>query len=86
MAIGSKGEDHDFIEKFFTEELKELSSVGGYFFYAALSRIVRVKAGILIACVDRPERTKMFYCGDHNSSFPVCRGGGRRSDRRYVQI
>jgi hypothetical protein len=60
MAIGAKGDDHEEIERLFTEELDVLSTTGGIFYHAGLKRLIRVKAGKIMTCVDRPERTVIF--------------------------
>lgn len=80
MALGSKGDDHEELEKIFVEELKALLNEGRDFFVAALKRKIRVKAGIVTTCVDRPERTKQFSIGDHNGSYSVVWGFAAKVD------
>jgi hypothetical protein len=80
MAIGGKGDDHEDVEKIFTKELEELSTTGRTFFHGGMNKLIRVKAGMLVTCVDRPERTKLFSCGDHNGSFSVCWGFAAQID------
>jgi hypothetical protein len=73
--IGSKGDDHDAVEELLTEQLLVLSTGEGVLFYhGGLNDIIRVKAGVLTTCVDRPERTKLFGVGDHNGTYSTCWG------------
>jgi len=69
MAISGKGENHSEIERLFANELELLSKDGAMFYHGGLKEIIRVKVGKLMTCVDRPERTSMFHCGDHNGSY-----------------
>ena len=73
IAIGSKGEDHEIIEKLLTSQLRELGQGNGKkMYHGGLNCFIQVKAGIVTTCVDRPERTKLFQIGDHNGTFSLC--------------
>ena len=73
IAIGSKGDDHEEIEKLLNSQLRELGHMNGKkMYHGGLNRMIQVKAGIITTCVDRPERTKLFQIGDHNGKFSVC--------------
>ena len=69
MAISAKGEDHTQVERIFEQELKSLSNSTKQFYHGGLKKVLKVKAGKLSACVDRPERSSMFQVGDHNGKF-----------------
>lgn len=69
MAIASKGDDHSEVERLFGEELTKLSTTGARLYDGITKKIINVKVGKLITCVDRPERTSMFQIGDHNGTF-----------------
>ena len=75
MAIGQKGDDHQQIDKLFEEELSGLSSPGGKTFYHGGRReLIRVKAGKVCVCVDRPERASLYQIGDHTGTFSTLWG------------
>ena len=69
MAISSKGDDHSEIEQIFSEEINKLSTIGSHFYHGTLKKIIKVKLGKILTCVDRPERTSMFQIGDHAGTF-----------------
>ena len=69
MAISAKGEDHSHVETFFENEMKSLSEEGSLFYHGGKRKVIKVKAGRLSVCVDRPERSSMFQVGDHNGTF-----------------
>jgi hypothetical protein len=69
MAISGKGEDHSVVEKIFADELDMLSTTGKLFYHGGMKTMIRVKLGKLLTCVDRPERTTIFQCGDHNGTY-----------------
>jgi hypothetical protein len=46
-----------------------LCTEGAYFYSGATKKVIKVKIGKLITCVDRPERTSMFQIGDHNGKY-----------------
>ena len=69
MAISAKGEDHSEIEGIYVKQMNILATEGKYFYHGGLRRIIKVKAGLLSDCVDRPERTSMLRIGDHNGTF-----------------
>ena len=48
------------IEMEFQNELKSLSNEGKMFYHGGLKRIIKVKMGKLLLCVDRPERTSIL--------------------------
>jgi hypothetical protein len=74
MAIGAKGDDHSSVEEIFAEELKTMSAKGMHAYHGGLRRIIKVKAGQLLICVDRPERTSLLHIGDHGGSYSVVWG------------
>ena len=81
IAIGSKGDDHESMEKLITAQLQELAKGNGKMMYhGGLNRLIHVKAGIVSTCVDRPERTKLFQLGDHNGTYSVCWGFAAQID------
>ena len=41
------------------------------FYHGGLKRIIKVKMGKLLLCVDRPERTSILQIGDHNGTFQL---------------
>lgn len=69
MAISRKGEDHTEVEKLFTDELEQFTEAGIRFYHGGLKKVIKVKLGKLLTCIDRPERTSMFRCGDHNGTY-----------------
>jgi hypothetical protein len=80
MAIGAKGDDHSDIEELFAKELESLSKEGGTFYHGGLKRLIRVKVGKILLCVDRPERAAIFRIGDHNGAFSLVWGMAARVD------
>jgi hypothetical protein len=83
MAIGSKGDDHEVIERLFAEEMEALSAQGTVFYWGAINKFIRVKAGVISTCVDRPERATMYQIGDHNGTFSMCWGNATLVDSTY---
>ena len=79
MSFANQSDEHESIEQFLSEELKDLK-VGKFFYHGALRKRIKVKAGILCTCVDRPERTKIFKVGDHNGTHSVCWGHATEID------
>ena len=69
MSLSCKEEDHSDIEIEFQKELDALSNEGKMFYHGGLKRIIKVKMGKLLLCVDRPERTSILQFGDHNGTF-----------------
>jgi len=69
MAIGQKGDEHSGIEMIFENELSVLSGQGKNFYHGGRREIIRVKAGKVCVCVDRPERASLYQVGDHNGTF-----------------
>ena len=53
----------------FQKELNALSNEGKMFYHGDLKRIIKVKMGKLLLCVDQPERTSILQVGDHNGTF-----------------
>ena len=43
-----------------------------------------MKAGIICTCVDRPERTKKFWVGDHNGTHSKCWGCAADTDANMI--
>jgi hypothetical protein len=83
ISLGSKSDDHEEVETLITDQLRKLSTGKGISFYhGGLNRMVKMKAGVMSTCVDRPERTKMYSVGDHNGSFSVCWGFASHVDPR----
>ena len=74
MSLSSKGEDHSEIEMQFHNELNALPNEGKMFYYGGLKRIIKVKMGKLLLCVDRPERTSILQVGDHNGTYSTFLG------------
>ena len=75
ISLGAKCDDHEEVESLITVQLKKLSTGEGISVYhGGLNRLIKIKAGVLSTCVDRPERTKMYSVGDHNGSYSVCWG------------
>lgn len=69
MAISGKGTDHSPIESIFGNEIEKLAKEGAYFYSGTNKKMIKVKVGKLITCVDRPERTSMFQMGSHNGKY-----------------
>jgi len=69
MALGQKGDDHGEIDKLFEEELRVLSGQGKIFYHGGRRELIKVKAGTVCVCVDRPERASLYQVGDHTGSF-----------------
>ena len=69
MAISAKGEDHSEVERIYVDQMNILATEGKHFYHGGLGRIIKVKAGLLSDCVDRPERTGMLRVCDHNGTF-----------------
>jgi len=82
MAIGQKGDDHQEIDKIFEEELRVLSTAGKCFYHGGRREIIRVKAGTVCVCVDRPERASIYQVGDHQGSFSTMWGYAIEVDGR----
>ena len=80
MLLSSKGEDHSEIEIEFQKELDALSNEGKMFYHGGLERIIKVKMGKLLLCVDRPERTSILQVGDHNGTFSTFWGHSCKVD------
>ena len=74
MAIGQKGDDHQEIDKIFEEELSILSGSGKTFYHGGRKELIRVKAGTVCVCVDRPERASLYQIGDHQGTFSTLWG------------
>ena len=72
MSLSCKGEDHSEIEIEFHKELE--------FYHGGLKRIIKVKMGKLLLCVDRPERTSILQVGDHNGTFSTFWGHSCKVD------
>lgn len=69
MSIAGKSENHSEIDKRYSDEIELLSKVGHKFYHGGQKKIIKVKLGKLITCVDRPERASMFKVGDHTGSY-----------------
>ena len=69
MSLSCKGDDHSVVEDIFQKELEILSTTGGVFYHGGFKRLIRVKLGKLLVCVDRPERTSLLQVGDHNGTY-----------------
>ena len=80
MLLSCKGEDHSEIEIEFQKELNTLSNEGKMFYHGGLKRIIKVKMGKLLLCVDRPERTSILQVGDHNGTFSTFWGHSCKVD------
>ena len=80
MSLSCKGEHHSEIEIEFQKELNSLSNEGKMFYHGGLKRIIKVKMGKLLLCVDRPERTSMLTVGDHNGTFSTFWGHSCKGD------
>ena len=86
MSLSCKGEDHSEIEIEFQKELDALSNEGKMFYHGGLKRIIKVKMGKLLYCVDRPERTSILLpvgdgannihveCNTRNNTIQACNG------------
>ena len=80
MSLSCKGEDHSEIEIEFQKELDALSNEGKMFYHGGLKRIIKVKMGKLLLCVDRPERTSILQVLDHNGTFSTFWGHSCKVD------
>ena len=80
MSLSCKGEDHSEIEREFQKELDALLNKGKMFYHGGLKRIVKVKMGKLLLCVDRPERTSILQVGDQNGTFSTFWGHSCKVD------
>ena len=69
MSLSGKGEDHSEIGMLFHNELNVLLNKGKMFYHGGLKRIIKVKMGKLLLCVDQPERTSILQVGDHNGMY-----------------
>ena len=56
MSLSCKGEDHSEIKIEYQKELNALSNEGNMFYHGDLKRIIKVKMGKLLFCVDQPEK------------------------------
>jgi hypothetical protein len=74
MAIGQKGDDHQEIDQLFQEELRVLSGQGKSFYHGGRREFIRVKAGQVCVCVDRPERSSLYQIGDHGGTYSTLWG------------
>ena len=79
MAMSCKGDDHSGVDHIYSEELKTLEK-GRLFYHVGLRRFVKVKLVLLDTCVDRPERSVIFQCGDHNGSYSAYWGHACKVD------
>ena len=50
------------------------------FYHGGLKRIIKVKMGKLLLCVDRPERTSILQSGDHSGTFSTFWGHSCKVD------
>ena len=80
MLLSCKGEDHSEIKIELQKELDALSKEGKMFNHGGLKRIIKVKTGKLLLCVDRPERTSILQVGDHNGTFSTFWGHSCKVD------
>ena len=69
LSLSCKGDDHSVVEDIFQKELEILSTTGGVFYHGGFKRLIRVKLGKLLVCVDHPERTSLLQVGDHNGTY-----------------
>jgi len=74
MAIGQKGDDHQEIDQIFEKEMRMLSVQGKTFYHGGRKEFIRVKAGTVCVCVDRPERASLYQVGDHTGTFSTLWG------------
>jgi len=74
MALGQKGDDHDEIDQIFADEMKVLSETGKTFYHGGRKELIRVKAGTVLVCVERPERASLYQIGDHNGTYSTVWG------------
>ena len=86
MSLSCKGEDHSEIKIQFQKELNALSNDGKMFYHGGLKRIMKVKMGNLLLCVDRPERTSILQVGDHNGTFSTFWGHSCKVDGYLIQF
>ena len=80
MSLSCKREDHSEIEIEFQKDLDALSNEGKMFYHGGLKRIIKIKMGKLLLCVDRPERTSILQVGDHNGTFSTFWGHSCKVD------
>ena len=80
MSLSCKGEDHSEIEIEYQKVLDALLNEGKMFYHGGLKRIIKVKMGKLLLCVDRPERTSILQVGDHNGTFSTFGGHSCKVD------
>ena len=85
MSLSCKGEDHSEIEIQFQKELDTLSKEGRMFYHGGLKRLIKVKMGKLLLCVDRPERTSILQVGDHNGTFSTFWGHSCKVDGYFQE-
>ena len=70
IAIGLKSESHDIVERYFVEEIKELSSgINNNFYCARLKKNICVHFEIIASLGDQPERRELNYLSGGNSKF-----------------
>ena len=51
-----------------------LSDHGKTFYHGGRRELIRVKAGTVCVCVDRPERASVYQIGDHKGTFSTLWG------------
>lgn len=69
MSISGKSDDHSVLDQMYGTEITKLSTVGQCFYHGGKKKLIKVKLGKLITCVDRPERSSMFHVGEHCGSY-----------------
>jgi len=80
MALSRKGDDHSEVERILAQELKTLSTKGMTAYHGGLRKIIKVKVGKLLNCVDRPEKTSLFRLGEHGGDWSAAFGYAAKVD------
>ena len=70
IAIGLKSDSHDIIERYFIDEINELSSgINNMFYCSRMKKHVCVHFEIIASLGDQPERRELNYLTGGNSKF-----------------
>jgi hypothetical protein len=80
MALSRKGDDHSKVEEILAQELKTLMTEGMTAYHGGLRKLINVKVGKLLNCVDRPERTSIYRFGEHGGDWSTAFGYAAKVD------
>ena len=80
MALSRKGDDHSEVEGILAQELKTLMTEGMTAYHGGLRKLMKVKVGKLLNCVDRPEQTAIYRFGEHGGDWSTAFGYAAKVD------